>query len=150
MTVAMLGLAGIPATAGFVGKFYLIDAAVAGAYTWLGVVNVIGSIISLGYYLPVIAAMWMREAPAGAPRPPASGELPALAGGSPELDAESEPQPGLAAARSANIAERGVRDREPEVTLLALLAGVATIVFGIFPEPLFKLVSHAGSALGLL
>jgi NADH-quinone oxidoreductase subunit N len=150
MTVAMLGLAGIPATAGFVGKFYLIDAAVAGAYTWLGVVIVIGSIISLGYYLPVIAAMWMREAPAGAPRPPASGELPALAGGSPELDAESEPQPGLAAARSANIAERGVRDREPEVTLLALLAGVATIVFGIFPEPLFKLVSHAGSALGLL
>jgi NADH-quinone oxidoreductase subunit N len=150
MTVAMLGLAGIPATAGFVGKFYLIDAAVAGAYTWLGVVIVIGSMISLGYYLPVIAAMWMREAPAGAPGPPAGGELPALAGGSPELDAGSQSQPGLPAPRSTEIAERGVRERQPEVTLLALLAGAATIAFGIFPEPLFKLVSHAGGALGLL
>ena len=63
MTLAMLGLAGIPATAGFIGKFYLIDAAVAGDYAWLGVVIVIGSMISLAYYLKVIAAMWMAEAP---------------------------------------------------------------------------------------
>ncbi|MGH2903523.1 MAG: NADH-quinone oxidoreductase subunit N, partial [Solirubrobacteraceae bacterium] len=59
MTFSMLGLAGIPATAGFIGKFYLIDAAVSGGYTWLAVVIVIGSMISLGYYLPVLAAMWM-------------------------------------------------------------------------------------------
>jgi NADH-quinone oxidoreductase subunit N len=32
MTLAMLGLAGIPATAGFIGKFYLIDAAIDGDY----------------------------------------------------------------------------------------------------------------------
>ena len=77
MTLAMLGLAGIPATAGFIGKFYLIDAAVDGDYTWLGVVIVIGSMISLAYYLRVIAAMWMQPAPAprraprgAAPRPP--------------------------------------------------------------------------------
>src|SRR5438876_10268682 len=97
MTISMLALAGIPATSGFTGKFYLIDAAVSGGYTWLGVVIVIGSMISLGYYLPVIAAMWMREAPAGEasldePPPPADAPaptpegLPALAGGSPELD----------------------------------------------------------------
>src|SRR5205085_5419501 len=82
MTISMLGLAGIPATAGFIGKFYLIDASVSGGYTWLGVVIVVGSMISLGYYLPVIAAMWMRESPAGeapeGPRGPA-GPLPALA-----------------------------------------------------------------------
>ena len=63
MTLAMLGLAGIPATAGFIGKFYLIDAAIDGDYAWLGVVIVIGSMISLAYYLKVIAAMWMAEAP---------------------------------------------------------------------------------------
>ena len=63
MTLAMLGLAGIPATAGFIGKFYLIDAAIAGDYAWLGVVIVIGSMVSLAYYLKVVAAMWMAEAP---------------------------------------------------------------------------------------
>ena len=43
MTIAMLALAGFPATAGFIGKFYLIDAAVAGDYAWLGVLIVVGS-----------------------------------------------------------------------------------------------------------
>jgi NADH-quinone oxidoreductase subunit N len=139
MTISMLALAGIPATAGFTGKFYLIDAAVSGGYTWLGVAIVIGSMISLGYYLPVIAAMWMRRAPseqpgagqlpspAGAPVPGGAG-LPALAGGSPELD---EPSRGI----------------QPEVMLVAAVAGVATLFFGIVPQPLFNLVHHAGSAL---
>ena len=148
MTLAMLGLAGIPATAGFMGKFYLIDASVSGGYTWLGVVIVIGSMISLGYYLPVIAAMWMGgEAPedapdqasaASAPGPgPAAteGALPALAGGSQELDEQAPPS---AAAP------------QPEVAFVAIAAGAATLFFGIVPQPLFNLVHGVGSALGLL
>ena len=59
MTIAMLSLAGFPATAGFIGKFYLIDASVAGDYAWLGIAIVVGSMISLVYYLRVIAVMWM-------------------------------------------------------------------------------------------
>ena len=134
MTLSMLALAGIPATAGFTGKFYLIDAAVSGGYTWLGVVIVIGSMISLGYYLPVIAAMWMREAPAGEGQP---GVLPTLAGGSPELDPEE-----------AQASQAG--GLQLEVALVAVLAGAATIFFGIVPQPLFDLVHGAGGALGLL
>jgi NADH-quinone oxidoreductase subunit N len=129
MTLSMLGLAGIPATAGFIGKFYLIDAAVSGSYTWLGVVIVVGSMISLGYYLPVIAAMWMRSAEAPSPSAGA-GPLPVLAGGSPELDEQLEPATGPQA----------------EVTFVAVLAGAAVLVFGIIPQPLFDLVSHAGSS----
>src|SRR6202044_1295733 len=89
MTISMLALAGIPATAGFMGKFYLIDAAVAGGYTWLGVVIVIGSMVSLGYYLPVIAAIWMGQpdsARENDTHPAGTGPLPAIAGGSQELD----------------------------------------------------------------
>src|ERR1044071_2907288 len=59
LTLAMLSLAGMPATAGFIGKFTLIDAAADGGYTWLGIVIVIGSMISLAYYLKVVAAIWM-------------------------------------------------------------------------------------------
>jgi NADH-quinone oxidoreductase subunit N len=140
MTISMLALAGIPATAGFTGKFYLIDAAVSGGYTWLGVAIVVGSMISLGYYLPVIAAMWMRPAPSGQPNArelaspttpkPAGGQaLPALAGGSPELDATAP-------------------RTQPELAFVAILAGAATLFFGIVPQPLFDLVHHAGGALG--
>jgi NADH-quinone oxidoreductase subunit N len=131
MTLSMLALAGIPATAGFAGKFYLIDATVSGGYTWLGVLIVVGSMISLGYYLPVVAQMWMRGAGAHEPSPPATPggtPLPELAGGSQELDA-----------------------RTPlEVALVALTAGAGTLVFGIVPQPLFDLVHGAGgSFLGL-
>jgi NADH-quinone oxidoreductase subunit N len=151
MTISMLALAGIPATAGFIGKFYLIDAAVAGGYTWLGVVIVVGSMISLGYYLPVIAAMWMRQSPAGEARAglaspptaaPGGGPLPALAGGSPELDADVALAPGASetAVSAANIGMQG------EVVFVAVLAAATTIFFGIIPQPLFDLVHHAGSA----
>jgi NADH-quinone oxidoreductase subunit N len=160
MTISLLGLAGIPATAGFIGKFYLIDAAVSGGYTWLGVAIVVGSMISLGYYLPVIAAIWMREAPAGAGQPsssspasaptPAAGALPALAGGSPELDADAEPL-GVGPSITTNAPVQPLAPEttgpQPEVVFVALLAGAATLFFGIIPEPLFNLVTHAGGAL---
>ncbi|HEY1687916.1 MAG TPA: NADH-quinone oxidoreductase subunit N [Solirubrobacteraceae bacterium] len=137
LTLSMLGLAGIPATAGFVGKFYLIDAAVSGGYTWLGVVIVIGSMISLAYYLPVIAAIWMREAPAIEPTPAAQGPLPAIAGGSPELDEVGG---------ATNLSARAGQGR---VVLVALLGGAATLFFGIVPQPLFDLVQHVGRGFGL-
>jgi NADH-quinone oxidoreductase subunit N len=146
MTLAMLGLAGIPATAGFMGKFYLIDAAVSGGYTWLGIVIVIGSMISLGYYLPVIAAIWMREMPeddargVGAESFPAN-PLPAIAGGSPELDVEADACKGQTATRNA--------PPQAEVVCVAALAGAATFFFGIVPQPLFDLVQHAGRGFGL-
>ncbi len=144
MTIAMLALAGIPGTAGFIGKFYLIDASVSGSYAWLGVVIVVGSMISLGYYLPVIAAMWMRDAPAGeSPAGSPQAPLPALAGGSPELDGE----PGAPAPGAEGGA--GAAGHQPEVALIALLAGAATLFFGVVPQPLFRLLHGVGAALGL-
>jgi NADH-quinone oxidoreductase subunit N len=125
MTLAMLGLAGIPATAGFIGKFYLIDAAVAGGYTWLGVVIVIGSMVSLGYYLRVIVAIWMQDAPgaAGEPVALAGTQRPALAGGA---------------------AEAATWRADPLAWLVAVVFGAATLFFGIIPSPLFDLALDAG------
>jgi NADH-quinone oxidoreductase subunit N len=125
MTLAMLGLAGIPATAGFIGKFYLIDAAISGDYAWLGVAIVIGSMISLAYYLKVIAAMWMAEAPLPGTALATAGR-PAMAGGSSEADA-----PRI----------------EVETWFVALFFGAATLFFGIVPSPLFTLAVQAGRSL---
>ena len=85
LTIAMLGLAGLPGTAGFIGKLYLIEAAVEGDYTWLAVMIAVGTMISLAYYLRVIAAVWMRPAYHADPTPETGHRaLPAMAGGSPE------------------------------------------------------------------
>jgi NADH-quinone oxidoreductase subunit N len=130
MTIAMLSLAGIPATAGFVGKFYLIDAGVDGGYTWLAVAIVVGSMISLAYYLRVVARMWMTPAPVEAEAPPPAVR-PAIAGGSAEADAAGPPPP----------------ERRPagwETTGLAVLFGAATVALGIIPGPLFELAKDTG------
>jgi NADH-quinone oxidoreductase subunit N len=143
LTISMLALAGIPATGGFIGKFYLIDAAVSGGYTWLGVVIVIGSMISLGYYLPVVAEMWTRPATGLSASPQAGGPIPAIAGGSQELDVEAE-------STSAAASTTATSQTQPELVFVAVLASAVTIVLGIVPQPLFDLVHGVGSALGLL
>lgn len=57
MTVVLLSLAGIPLTAGFIGKFYLFVAAVAGQQWLLLAALVLGSAIGIYYYLRVIFQM---------------------------------------------------------------------------------------------
>jgi len=61
MTVFMFSLTGIPPTLGFVGKFYLFRAAIAGQYYLLAVIGVLTSLISAYYYLRVVVTMYMRE-----------------------------------------------------------------------------------------
>jgi NADH-quinone oxidoreductase subunit N len=138
MTIAMLALAGLPGTAGFFGKIYLIDASVDNGYGWLGVVIVLGSAISLAYYLRVIAAVWMRPASDAVVRPPLTpGGRPAIAGGSAEVDVDVD-------------VARPRRVLQVEVLFVAIVFAAATIVFGIYPDPLFQVARDAASALSSL
>lgn len=61
MLLFMVSLAGIPPTAGFIGKFYLFMAAVNAGLTWLAVVGLIFAAVSAFYYLRVVMVMYMRE-----------------------------------------------------------------------------------------
>ncbi|HLS89406.1 MAG TPA: NADH-quinone oxidoreductase subunit N [Sphingobacteriaceae bacterium] len=67
LTIFLLSLIGIPPTAGFFGKFYLIRAAVGANLTWLAVVMMINSIISIPYYWGVVRTMYLIEAEDKAP-----------------------------------------------------------------------------------
>lgn len=123
LTLAMLGLAGMPATAGFIGKVALIGAAADSGYTWLGVMIVIGSLISLGYYLKVIAVIWMEPAEAPAP---ATGDLPAVAGAEP-------------AGEHAGI----------EVRFAAFVCAALIVLLGVLPGLAMRLAGEAARVLGL-
>ncbi|MBI3081486.1 MAG: NADH-quinone oxidoreductase subunit N [Gemmatimonadetes bacterium] len=63
MTVFMLSLLGFPGTAGFIGKWYILSAAVDADQRLLAVILVGASVVSAGFYLPPIMAMYMRPAP---------------------------------------------------------------------------------------
>jgi len=61
MSVFMFSLAGIPPTAGFVGKFYIFSAAIKSGYIWLAIIGVMNSLISVYYYLRITVMMYMKE-----------------------------------------------------------------------------------------
>jgi NADH-quinone oxidoreductase subunit N len=119
LTISMLALAGLPGTAGFIGKFFLIEATVDGDFTWLGVAIVVGTMISLAYYLRVVAAMWMR---------PTAIAVPAIAGGSPDADVDLPRRAGTT-----------------EAVIVAVACAAASIFFGIIPSPLLDLAAGIAS-----
>ncbi len=59
---SLLSLAGIPLTAGFVGKFYIIAAGIGSALWWLVLILVVSSGLGLFYYLRIVVAMY-KDAP---------------------------------------------------------------------------------------
>jgi NADH-quinone oxidoreductase subunit N len=61
MWTFMLGFAGFPLTGGFVGKFYVFAAAYRHGWTWLVIVGVLATLVSLYYYLGLVRAMFMRR-----------------------------------------------------------------------------------------
>lgn len=77
MLVFMLALTGIPPTGGFVGKFYLFAAAIQAGWTWVAVIGVLMSAVSLYYYFRIVVFMYQKETTETTPEPLRE---PALAG----------------------------------------------------------------------
>lgn len=73
LILALLSLTGIPPLVGFFGKFLLFKVTIAGGYTWLAVVAVVNTVLSLFYYLRVIAVTMFK---------PLEGEVHVLGTGS--------------------------------------------------------------------
>lgn len=69
MSIFLLSLAGIPPLAGFMGKFYVLSAAVKAQYYWLAVIGVLNSVVAVYYYLRVIMAMYFKETSGAVDRP---------------------------------------------------------------------------------
>ena len=90
----------------------------------LAVFIAIGTMISLAYYLRVVAAKWRGQEEE---RP---GGVPAIAGASPEAD-PVDPEAG----------------RRWYLVGPAVVCAAATVFFGVIPQPLVDWASHAGASL---
>ena len=68
MALFMFSLAGVPPTAGFMGKLYVFSAAIQSGYVGLAVIGVVNSVISAFYYLRITVVMYMASG-SGEPLP---------------------------------------------------------------------------------
>jgi NADH-quinone oxidoreductase subunit N len=61
MALFMFSLSGIPPFAGFFGKYYVFAGAVQAGYTWLAIIGVLMSVVSVYYYLRLVVLMYFKE-----------------------------------------------------------------------------------------
>ena len=85
MTIFMLSLAGFPPFVGFFGKLFLFTAGVNAGYTWLVVVAVITSVVSVYYYVRVLIPVWSPSARVDGLRAPISSRAAILISGAASL-----------------------------------------------------------------
>jgi len=122
MAIFMLSLAGFPLTVGFFGKFFLFSAAIHDGQLPLAIWGILTSAVSLFYYLRVILVMFT---------------------GVPAVDQQEEEtirvagvsMDGAVVAAKAPAATGGV-----PATVVIVLAGVGTLVLGIFPALIYTLL----------
>jgi NADH-quinone oxidoreductase subunit N len=69
LSLALISLAGIPLTGGFMGKFYLFSAAIQKGFIWLAIIGVLNSVVSVFYYFRVMIYMYMKEPTEETPEP---------------------------------------------------------------------------------
>jgi len=61
MSVFLIAMAGLPPTAGFLGKILILSSSVSNGYAWLGGVLIVGTAISLYAYAKIVRAMYARD-----------------------------------------------------------------------------------------
>jgi NADH-quinone oxidoreductase subunit N len=114
----VFAFAGLPLGGGFVGKFYVFAAAYDHGWTWLVIVGVLATLVSLYYYLAIVRAMYMR----------------------PSEELQLQPSGGVAVSGGAPAKETLLH--------LAVGAALLVSVGSLFAvQPLIDLARHATSAL---
>ena len=142
MVIFLLSLAGIPLTAGFVGKFAAFSAAWRGGYWWLALVAIAGSIIAVYIYIRVIQVMFFRE-PVDAPGTADGMPDDAIEPSAGVILAQAGSSDGLVLTRAGSVADIVAPGTATWIVLILCMVG--TLVLGVWPGPVLDALQAAAS-----
>ncbi len=149
----LLSFAGIPLTAGFIGKFSVFSAAVEGGAWPLALIGVLSSAAAAFFYVRIIVLMFFTDAPddssAGAPGAVATGTDIAgtdIAGTDIAVGSSGEAVATLVEAKPSSTTTTVVGTEGLAVVGIALCA-LATVVLGVFPTPVLELIADVANFL---
>jgi NADH-quinone oxidoreductase subunit N len=78
LALSMLALAGIPPTAGFIGKFFIFYAAIRGGQLTLAIIGMVSAAASAYFYLKIVVHLYMHKSETPVPKPASLAESLAL------------------------------------------------------------------------
>jgi NADH-quinone oxidoreductase subunit N len=117
LALFLLSLAGIPPTAGFIGKVTVFSAALQAGDIWLVVLAVLASVVAAFFYLRLVVLIYVQEE-------------------------EGEPVAATPSGAALGVGVR-VRERTGVASLAVAIPALLTVVFGVFPQVLFGLLQSA-------
>ncbi len=136
--VMLLSIAGIPVTAGFMGKLYLLGVGVGAARWLLEASLVASSAIGLFYYLRLVAVQFTRESERAQPQAPSTAQGSEAAFTGPGAQAS-----GATAAVARGEQARTLNARVTAAAGIILFAVTAVVIgLGVFPSPLLGLIAR--------
>ncbi|GIG38927.1 NADH-quinone oxidoreductase subunit NuoN [Cellulomonas phragmiteti] len=140
-TLFLLSFAGIPLTAGFVGKFAVFSAAVEGGAWQLALVGVLASAAAAFFYVRIIVLMFFTESP-DETVPAGPGEVTSLASAeAPDAaPAGSTPAPVLTA-QAERSARATVTGGEGLTVVAVAVCALLTVVLGVAPSPVLDAIA---------
>ncbi|WP_426593070.1 NADH-quinone oxidoreductase subunit NuoN [Cellulomonas sp. McL0617] len=150
----LLSFAGIPLTAGFIGKFGVFSAAVDGGAWPLALIGVLASSAAAFFYVRIIVLMFFTSPP-GAPEEVAPADVYAASGavpieavlGSPSVSAVAvETPPSTEVEARSTISTTVVRTEGLAVAAIAICA-LLTVLLGVAPSPVIEAIQSVASFL---
>jgi NADH-quinone oxidoreductase subunit N len=122
LSLSLLSLAGLPLTAGFIGKLEVFRAGVAAGLTWLVLIGVLSSLVAAYFYLRIAGIMFLEE-------PAATGAT--GTDGADGADGDEDPEAGMPILSTGLSATTAV-------------AAALIVVIGVQPQLLLQLADLAG------
>jgi NADH-quinone oxidoreductase subunit N len=145
-TLFLLSFAGIPLTAGFIGKFAVFSAAVAGGAWPLALIGVLASAAAAFFYVRIIVLMFFTDAQEAGAEPASAGAQPVASvpdeGGYAVVVAERTAAPAVERTTTTVV----VRTEGFAAVAIAVCA-ILTIAVGLFPTPLLDLIGNVAKFL---
>ena len=143
----LLSLAGIPVTAGFMGKFFVFSAAIKSGYYWLVVIALLNSAFAAYYYIKIIVKMYMSDNSNNGGQLNLSNGRNSIIINAVNTNKDSQSYADNGSGKTALTEAVSLKSAAPALIIAIIICLIFTLILGIFPQPVISFASRSVTSL---
>ncbi len=143
----LLSLAGIPVTAGFMGKFFVFSAAIKSGYYWLVVIALLNSAFAAYYYIKIIVKMYMSDNNNNGEQLNLSNGRNNIIINAVNTNKDLQPYTANGSGKTALAEAVLLKSTTSALIIAVIICLIFTLILGIFPQPVISFASRSVTSL---
>ncbi len=143
----LLSLAGIPVTAGFMGKFFVFSAAIKSGYYWLVVIALLNSAFAAYYYIKIIVKMYMSDNNNDGEQLNLSNGRNNIIINAVNTNKDLQPYTANGSGKTALAEAVLLKSTTSALIIAVIICLIFTLILGIFPQPVISFASRSVTSL---